>query len=63
MDNVTVENMPAIGTALMVAIFVYAWIADTAERKEAFTGKQSPPIVTEHFFNPNQIPQTYRPYA
>ena len=63
MDNVTVENVPAIGTALMVAIFVYAWIADTAERKEAFTNKQSPPVVIESFFSPNKIPQTYRTYA
>lgn len=63
MDNVTVENMPAIGTALMVAVFVYAWIADTAERKEAFTNKQPPPVVIESFFSPNKIPQTYRPYA
>jgi hypothetical protein len=63
MENVTVENVPAIGTAIMVIIFVYAWIADTAERKEAFTGKADPPVVTEHFFNPNQIPQMYRAYA
>jgi hypothetical protein len=62
MDNFTVENVPAIGTAIMVVIFVYAWIADTAERKEAFTGKQKPPVVIEDFFVPNKIPQTYRPY-
>ena len=63
MDNVNVENMPAIGTALMVAVFVYAWIADTAERKEAFTNKKEPPVVIESFFSPHKIPQTYRPYA
>jgi hypothetical protein len=35
--NVTTEDFPVIGTLIMIVVFVYAWIADTSERKEAFT--------------------------
>lgn len=52
------------GTLLMVAIFVYAWVSDTVERKEAFTVKKEVPVVIESFYSgPPQIPIVDRAYA
>ena len=47
---VVAGDFPVMGTLLMVVIFVYAWIMDTAERKEAFENPRKPPVVHESFY-------------
>lgn len=62
--NSYVADFPMYGTLLMVAIFVYAWVSDTVERKEAFTVKKEVPVVIESFYSgPSQIPIVDRAYA
>ena len=56
-------DFPMIGTVIMMAVFVYAWIADTSERKEAFTNERGPPSRIETFYNPPQVQQVSRAYA
>ena len=56
-------DFPMIGTLIMMAVFIYAWIADTSERKEAFTVNAGPPSRIEAFYNPPQVQQTSRAYA
>jgi len=56
-------DFPMIGTLIMMAVFMYAWIADTSERKEAFTVQVGPPSRIETFYNPPQIQQVSRAYA
>ena len=56
-------DFPMIGTLIMMAVFVYAWIADTSERKEAFTVERGPPSRIETFYNPPQVQKVNRAYA
>jgi len=56
-------DFPMMGTVIMMAVFMYAWIADTSERKEAFTVQVGPPSRIETFYNPPQIQQVSRAYA
>jgi hypothetical protein len=60
--GVTVDNFPVIGTVIMVIIFMYAWISDTAERKEAFAN-YSPRSLIESFYSAPLVAQGYKPYA
>jgi hypothetical protein len=60
--GVTVDNFPVIGTVIMVIIFMYAWISDTAERKEAFVD-HTPRSVIESFYSAPLVTQGYKPYA
>jgi hypothetical protein len=56
-------DFPMIGTLIMMAVFVYAWIADTSERKEAFANHMGPPSRIETFYNPPQVQKVNRAYA
>jgi hypothetical protein len=48
----------------MIVVFVYAWIADTSERKEAFTDIQGPPSKIETFYGgPPLVAPRYQAYA
>jgi hypothetical protein len=62
--NVSTEDFPVIGTLIMVVVFIYAWIADTSERKEAFTSNMDPPSRIETFYGgaPLVAPR-YQAYA
>jgi len=48
--NLSTQDFPLIGTFIMILVFIYAWIADTSERKEAFTTKKGPPSRIETFY-------------
>ena len=62
--NVTTEDFPVIGTLIMIVVFVYAWIADTSERKEAFTDNQPPPSKIETFYGgPPLVTPRYQAYS
>ena len=62
--NVTTEDFPVIGTLIMIVVFVYAWIADTSERKEAFTDNQPPPSKIETFYGgPPLVLPRYQAYS
>jgi len=62
--SVSTEDFPLIGTLIMVVVFVYAWIADTSERKEAFTVKKGPPSKIETFYGgPPIVKPRYQAYA
>ena len=62
--NVTTEDFPVIGTLIMIVVFIYAWIADTSERKEAFTDIQGPPSKIETFYGgPPLVAPRYQAYA
>jgi hypothetical protein len=62
--NVSTEDFPVIGTLIMVVVFVYAWIADTSERKEAFTSNMEPPSRIETFYGgPPLVAPKYQAYA
>ena len=62
--NVTTEDFPVIGTLIMIVVFVYAWIADTSERKEAFTDNQGPPSRIETFYGgPPPVLPRYQAYS
>ena len=57
-------DFPMIGTVIMMAVFVYAWIADTSERKEAFTDNQPPPSKIETFYGgPPLVLPRYQAYS
>jgi hypothetical protein len=62
--NLSTEDFPVIGTLIMVVVFIYAWIADTSERKEAFTSNMDPPSRIETFYGgaPLVAPR-YQAYA
>jgi hypothetical protein len=47
-----ISDFPVFGTLIMVFIFVYAWLADTVERKESFEDykEKTPPVVIENFY-------------
>ena len=62
--NVTTEDFPVVGTLIMIAVFIYAWIADTSERKEAFTVKLGPPSRIETFYGgPPAVLPKYQAFA
>ena len=62
--NVTTEDFPVIGTLIMIVVFIYAWIADTSERKEAFTVKLGPPSRIETFYGgPPAVLPKYQAFA
>jgi len=62
--NVTTEDFPVIGTLIMIVVFVYAWIADTSERKEAFTVHLGPPSRIETFYGgPPPVLPRYQAYS
>jgi len=62
--NVTTEDFPVIGTLIMIVVFVYAWIADTSERKEAFTVNLGPPSKIETFYGGAPlVPPKYQAYS
>jgi hypothetical protein len=62
--NVTTEDFPVIGTLIMIVVFVYAWIADTSERKEAFTVNLGPPSKIETFYGgPPLVAPKYQAYS
>jgi hypothetical protein len=62
--NVTTEDFPVIGTLIMIAVFIYAWIADTSERKEAFTVNLGPPSRIETFYGgPPAVAPRYQAFA
>jgi hypothetical protein len=62
--NVTTEDFPVIGTLIMIAVFIYAWIADTSERKEAFTVNLGPPSRIETFYGgPPAVLPRYQAFA
>jgi hypothetical protein len=62
--NVTTEDFPVIGTLIMIVVFIYAWIADTSERKEAFTDLQGPPFKIETFYGgPPLVAPRYQAYS
>ena len=62
--NLSTEDFPVIGTLIMVVVFIYAWIADTSERKEAFTSNMDPPSRIETFYGgPPLVAPKYQAYA
>ena len=62
--NVTTEDFPVIGTLIMIVVFIYAWIADTSERKEAFTVNLGPPSRIETFYGgPPLVAPKYQAFA
>jgi hypothetical protein len=62
--NASAADMPTIGIAIAVVIFIYAWIADTSERKEGFTSNMGPPSRIETFYGGAPlIPPMNKAYA
>jgi hypothetical protein len=63
-SNTGAQDFPLIGTFIMVLVFIYAWIADTSERKEAFTVQKGPPSKIETFYGgPPIVKPRYQAYA
>ena len=62
--NLSTQDFPLIGTFNMILVFIYAWIADTSERKEAFTTKMGPPSRIETFYGgPPLVTPRYQAYS
>ena len=71
--NISSEDFPVIGSVIMLVIFIYAWVMDASERKEAFMDmndveddeqKRKTPVVVESFYGgPPPVKQMNRAYA
>jgi hypothetical protein len=71
--NISSEDFPVIGSVIMLVIFIYAWVMDASERKEAFMDmndveddeqKRKTPVVVESFYGgPPPVQQMNRAYA
>lgn len=62
--NASAGDIPTIGIAIAVIVFIYAWIADTSERKEGFTSNVGPPSRIESFYGgPPAIPPAFRAFS
>jgi hypothetical protein len=62
--NASAADIPTIGIAIAAVVFIYAWIADTSERKEGFAVKMGPPSRIESFYGgAPPITPAYKPYS
>jgi len=62
--NASAADMPTVGIAIAVIVFIYAWIADTSERKEGFTSQMGPPSRIETFYGgAPPIAPAYKAYS
>ena len=62
--HLSTQDFPLIGTFIMILVFIYAWIADTSERKEAFTSNMDPPSRIETFYGgPPLVTPRYQAYS